>query len=419
MISFITNYLASPMVVLGFIALIGLLILKKPVGDVVSGVLKTMMGYLVLSAGTGIIGEPIALLTKLVQTAVQSSESAVLPLYWAVYSQSMTLYGTEAALMFVIGFVLNIILARVTKLKYLGLTVHLQLFWTAFMACIMSAAGFTSAVMIPVGGIISGIYYWLATAVSAHYIKPYTTEHANFVPSVIGLVVAGESARMFQKKRIETEEIKYPAWMNFLKDSTLACVVAVLVMNIVFTLIAGPSVAAEAAGGTPVALYVVTMALTFGGGIAVILYGVRMMLAELIPAFSGLAEKFLPNVTLGLDYPTAFPYAGTSLMLGFVFSLIGSILATVVMGLTGFAPIVVPGVQINFFEGGLIGVYANAKGGLKNVIFSTLICGFALQFLVAFTFPLTGEIMATNGAYEAIDFNVIGLALAKIFQLFK
>jgi len=419
MISFITNFLASPMVMLGLIALIGLLFLKKSAGDIISGTLKTMMGYLVLSAGTGIIMEPINLLTKLVQTAVGSSESAVLPLYWAVYGKSMELFGTEAALMFVIGMAVNMILARVTKFKYLALTVHLQLFWTAFMACILDAAGFSGTLMVVVGGVISGLYFWFVTGMSARYIKPYTEDHANFVPSVVGLIVAGESARLFQKKKIDTESIKYPKWMEFLKDSTLACVVSVLLMNIAFTLVAGPAVASEMAGATPVGLYLVTMALTFGGGIAVILYGVRMMLAELIPAFSGIAEKILPNVKLGLDYPTAFPYAGTSVMLGFIFSLLGSIVATLVMSLTGFTPVVVPGVQINFFEGALIGVYANAKGGLLNVIFSCFICGFALQFLVAFTFPLTGKIMETNGAYEAIDFNTIGYLFAKLFSLVR
>jgi len=106
-------------------------------------------------------------------------------------------------------------------------------------------------------------------------------------------------------------------------------------------------------------------------------------------------------------------------MLGFIFSLLGSIVATLVMSLTGFTPVVVPGVQINFFEGALIGVYANAKGGLLNVIFSCFICGFALQFLVAFTFPLTGKIMETNGAYEAIDFNTIGYLFAKLFSLVR
>lgn len=72
-----------------------------------------------------------------------------------------------------------------------------------------------------------------------------------------------------------------------------------------------------------------------------------------------------------------------------------------------------------FIEGALIGVYANVKSGLLNVIFSCFICGFALQFLVAFTFPLTGKIMETNGIYEAIDFNTIGYLLARLFSLVR
>ena len=144
-----------------------------------------------------------------------------------------------------------------------------------------------------------------------------------------------------------------------------------------------------------------------------------MMLAELIPAFSGVAEKLLPNAILGLDYPTVFPYAGTAVMLGFVFSLLGSIAATLIMALTGFSPVVVPGVQINFFEGALVGVYANAHGGMKNCIFSAFITGFILQFAVALTFPLTGHLIATGGAYEAMDFNTIGYLIARVLSLFK
>ena len=79
---------------------------------------------------------------------------------------------------------------------------------------------------------------------------------------------------------------------------------------------------------------------------------------------------------------------------------------------------VVPGVQINFFEGALVGVYANARGGLKNCILSSLITGFLLQFAVALTFPLTGHLVATGGAYEAMDFNTIGFLIAKIMSLF-
>ena len=415
-IDFITNVLGNPTVMLGIIACIGLMFLRKNVSDIVMGTVKTMMGYLILSAGTTIIGTPITLLTTLVQRGL--GVDGVLPLYWVVYAESMAKFGTEAALIFIIGFVINILLAKFTPWKNLAMTVHLQLFWAGFMASIMAGFGFSGITLIAIGGLISGVYYWIATTISAHYLKPVTTEHANFVPSAIALVIAGEAGRLFKKGGKSTEEIEFPSSLNWLKDSILATCMAVLVMNFIFTFIAGPAVVRELAEGTPWILYVLIQSLTFGGGIAVILYGVRMMLAELIPAFSGVAEKLLPNAVLGLDYPTVFPYAGTAVMLGFVFSLLGSILATLVMAFTGFSPVVVPGVQINFFEGALVGVYANARGGLKNCIFSALITGFILQFAVALTFPMTGHLMATGGAYEAMDFNTIGYLIAKLMSLF-
>ncbi len=416
-IDFITNVLGNATVMLGIAACIGLIFLRKNVSDIVMGTAKTMMGYLVLSAGTEIIGPPITLLTTLVQRGL--GVDGVLPLYWVVYAESMASFGTEAALIFIIGFVVNILLAKFTKWKNLALTVHLQLFWAGFMASVMAGFGFSPMVIIIVGGLISGIYYWFATTVSAHYLKPVTTEHANFVPSSVSLIIAGEAGRLFKKGGKSTEELEFPESLNWLKDSVIATCMAVMVMTFIFAFIAGPSVVKELSGEMPWVLYIIIQSLTFGGGIAVILYGVRMMLAELIPAFSGVAEKLLPNAVLGLDYPTVFPYAGTAVMLGFIFSLLGSIAATLVMTFTGFSPIVVPGVQINFFEGAVVGVYANARGGMKNCIFSAFVTGFLLQFAVAITFPLTGHLIATGGAYEAMDFNTIGFLIAKGMSFFQ
>lgn len=71
-IDFITNVLGNPTVMLGIIACIGLIFLRKSVSDIVMGTVKTMMGYLILSAGTTIIGTPITLLTTLVQRGLGS-----------------------------------------------------------------------------------------------------------------------------------------------------------------------------------------------------------------------------------------------------------------------------------------------------------------------------------------------------------
>lgn len=418
LLTIIIKVLGDPTIVLGIVALLGLIFLKSKWTDVLLGTIKTMMGYVILMAGANIISPALEPLTKMIREGL--GVEGVVPLYWPAFGESMTKFGTEIALTFIIGFVLNILLAKFTRYNFLALTVHLQLFWCGFIVVVLNAIGFSGVSLLTVGGIISGVYFWIATGISYYYIKDnITTEHANFVPSVFGIIVAGTLGKLFKKGSKSAEDLELPESLNWLKDNIVAMTVIIFLVNIVFASIAGFGYVQKLAGDTPWILYLLSSSLSFGGAIAVILYGVRMLLAELIPAFSGISESLLPNAKLGLDYPTVYPYAGTSVMIGFLLHLLGSIVATLIMALTGFTPLVIPGVQINFFEGALVGVYANAHGGIKNVILSSFLVGFILQFGVALTFPYTGILVAKNVAYEAIDFNTFGLIIAKILSFFN
>ncbi|HPL28070.1 MAG TPA: PTS transporter subunit IIC, partial [Anaerolineae bacterium] len=51
--AFIIQLVQIPAVVLGLIALIGLLMQRKPAGEVLSGTLKTILGLLIMSVGIG------------------------------------------------------------------------------------------------------------------------------------------------------------------------------------------------------------------------------------------------------------------------------------------------------------------------------------------------------------------------------
>ena len=50
----IKNILTQAAIIIGLIALLGLVLQKKPLGTVVSGTMKTMLGFLVLSAGSSV-----------------------------------------------------------------------------------------------------------------------------------------------------------------------------------------------------------------------------------------------------------------------------------------------------------------------------------------------------------------------------
>ncbi len=112
--------------------------------------------------------------------------------------------------------------------------------------------------------------------------------------------------------------------------------------------------------------------MNFAGGIYIILSGVRMILAEIVPAFKGIADKLVPNAKPAIDCPVVFPYAPNAVLIGFIVSFVGGIVGMFILfGIKGAAlaavPIILPGVVPHFFCGATAGVFANAEGGLKRM----------------------------------------------------
>ena len=55
MLDFIINILSTPAILVGLLSLLGLVLQGKPVEEVVKGTVKTIVGFLVLSAGSSFL----------------------------------------------------------------------------------------------------------------------------------------------------------------------------------------------------------------------------------------------------------------------------------------------------------------------------------------------------------------------------
>lgn len=55
MLDFIINILSTPAILVGLLALIGLALQKKPIEEITKGTAKTIVGFLVLTAGAGFL----------------------------------------------------------------------------------------------------------------------------------------------------------------------------------------------------------------------------------------------------------------------------------------------------------------------------------------------------------------------------
>ncbi|GKM50157.1 hypothetical protein NUBL21997_29130 [Klebsiella pneumoniae] len=74
----IYDVLGTPAILVGLFSLIGLLLQKKGISDVISGTLKTIMGFVILTAGAGIIAYTLTIFSQLFLGAMMVISPAIL-----------------------------------------------------------------------------------------------------------------------------------------------------------------------------------------------------------------------------------------------------------------------------------------------------------------------------------------------------
>lgn len=415
----IHDVLGTPAILVGLFSLIGLLLQKKAVSEVISGTLKTIMGFVILTSGAAIVATTLTTFSQLFEYSFHIQ--GVVPNTDAMAALAQKNYGTATAMIMVLGMLFNIVLARITPLKYIFLTGHHTLYMAAMLAVILSVGGLSPFWVILVGAVILGIMMVVSPAI----LQPFTRKITGTDDLALGhfgstgYLLSALVGKAVGKGSPSIEEMQVPKSLNFLRDSSVAISLTMMILFVILALVAGKEfVESSVSGGQNFIIFAVIQSLTFAAGVWIILAGVRMIIAEIVPAFKGIADKLVKDAKPALDCPTVFPFAPNAVMVGFLSSFAAGLVSMFLCPLFGLS-VIVPGLVPHFFCGATAGVYGNICGGRRGAVVGAFAHGLLISFLPAILLPLMGDLGFASTTFGDADFGVVGIILGHVVSLFN
>lgn len=410
----IVDILKVPSILVGLVALFGLVAQKKSFPDVIKGTVKTILGFLVLSGGALVLVGSLSPLGDIFKQAFDVQ--GIIPNNEAMVSIALEKYGAPTTLIMAFGMVANIVVARFTRLKYIYLSGHVTFYMACMVAIILSVAGFEGVQLIYTGSLALGMLMGFFPAIAQPYMRKIigNDQVALAHTGTVGYVLSGWIGSVVGKGSKSTEEMNMPKNLSFLRDSTISISLTMMIIYLVLSISAGKEyVESHFSHGQNYLVYSFIQAITFAAGVFIILQGVRLILAEIVPAFTGFSERLVPNARLALDCPIVFPYAPNAVLVGFISSFVGGLVGLFILGQLKWV-LILPGVVPHFFCGATAGVFGNATGGKRGAILGAFAHGILITFLPVALIPVLGALGLTNTTFSDTDFGVVGIILGNM-----
>ncbi|TFB53579.1 MULTISPECIES: PTS ascorbate transporter subunit IIC [Cryobacterium] len=410
-----------PAYLIGIITAIGLMALKRNSGQVIGGALKAALGFLILGAGANVVVGSLDPLGRLI-LAVTGAQG-VIPTNEVITAIAQEEFGAQSAYVLTLGFLVMLALARFTPLKYVFLTGHHMVFMATMLTVVLSVGFGDGAnwLVVIIGALLLGVIMVVMPAFVHPWTKKITGNDTIAIGhfGTLGYIAAGAAGQAVGRRSKSTEDVNFPQGLKFLRDSMVATALSMVLIYLVFAiwgLIALPmQEALDIFGSADAGAFIMAafaQALQFGVGVAVILYGVRTVLGELVPAFQGIAEKVVPGARPALDIPIVFPFGANAVLIGFLSSFAGGLIALGVLAIWlnpmfGLA-LILPGMVPHFFTGGGAGVYGNATGGRLGAMIGGFVNGVIITILPAILLLVLGDFGFANSTFGDADFGWFG-----------
>lgn len=297
-LKFLVDLLSQASILVALFTMVGLILLKKPINEIIAGSMKSLIGFILLGAGATVITTSLAPFGNMVEVAF--NVQGVVPNNEAIVSLALTKYGTQVSMVMILSMIFHIIIAKFSPLKFIFLTGHHIFYMGVMITVILAVAGLSGVTLIIAASLINALAmsispllsYWAMPKVIGDSTSQVALGHFSNVTysisALIGKIVGGNSPSV--------EDLKLPKGLSFMRDNILAIALTMSIIYIIVAIAAGSAyIEKELSNGQNYLVFALIQGVTFAAGVSVVLSGVRMILGEIIPAFKGISEKIVPN----------------------------------------------------------------------------------------------------------------------------
>lgn len=156
--------------------------------------------------------------------------------------KSVPVIASTSAIIMGVGFLVNIVLARVTPLKYIFLTGHMMWISSVAVAFSLYEAGFSNGLIIAIGSVIQGAILTLLPAIAQPIVRRIIGSNDIAIAhlTTLGTVSSAYVGKLVGRNSKSAEDMKLPEGLKFFKDTSMSIAIVMFIFYMIVVIMAGP-----------------------------------------------------------------------------------------------------------------------------------------------------------------------------------